>query len=166
MNSIDVAYYIIENESTIAEAANHFGVCPSTIQNKLKKLECSSNKDEQNLILMVRNVQKSIQSKKVSLGGILGKRDYSHNQGVLDVIYDTIVNEGLTLRQCQEKLGIPKSTIYENLKRLPKEKQEEIKKAFRRNKGINDHQNDVDNNYAFHNIGSDISSNKTIKRGK
>ena len=59
----------------------------------------------------------------------------------------------------------PKSTVYDALtKYTTDEEKEKLKKIFEQHRKSNETNNDIDNNYAFHQVGTEMS--KPVTRFK
>ena len=78
----------------------------------------------------------------------------------MDKLVLEIVEDDYTLRELESKTGIKKSTIYDLLmKNLDLDEIKVLENAFRKHKEntLNDYDNDVENSFHFHRVGSELS---------
>ena len=127
---LEVAKFIIENKATINMAAQQFNLSTSSIKKYINNLENLQSIDME-IYKEVKEVQKEIESIGHYVGGKNGIRgpQYTEFEGL--EIAETMIAEGLTLEQASTRFNIPKSTLYETLKRIDDEEvEEELKNLF------------------------------------
>lgn len=110
-NYEETAKAYIENNKTVSETAQDLGISKRTLQIHLKKIK-EINPELYRLVLAKRESQ--IKQGRIK-GGTIGKRNTSHNIEEIKAIAETMLKEGLTYTEAEERFNIPKSTIYELL---------------------------------------------------
>ena len=125
---LEYADYYLENDVTMKEAGEHFGVHKSTFQFNMKKLESIDPvkfklvQDKKNNNLSVGMV-KGGQNGKPSYHPYIPRKPKSISDGEIIHIAEKMIEEKLTLREAGEIFGISFTTLYDNLteERLGKE---------------------------------------------
>ena len=116
------ANYYLENDVTMQQVGDHFGVSKKTIQLNMKKLssidpdlyKLVEDKKRGNLISgMVKGGQNG---KPTNMMGNTNRKKTIGNQDIKDIA-ELIIFYKWTLREAEENLGISKSTLYDNLTR-------------------------------------------------
>lgn len=112
---LDVAKYIIENRATIADTAQRFEMSISSIKkyinNELPLIDKEIYDD-------VKKIQEVIIHLGNTGGGKVGKRGPAHTDFEAMEIAETMIKHDLTIEQASEMFDIPKSTLYEMIRRI------------------------------------------------
>lgn len=106
---IEHGKYYCNNDTTIDQAAQHFGVSRRTYQLHLEKFSKLSTENSEKLALK----RQSNMNKGVIFGGTIGKKQSPFSDEQVDNIFKTMIAEDLTLRGLSAKLNISKSTLSE-----------------------------------------------------
>ena len=126
------AVYIIENNATISQTADHLNVSVSTIKKWINNDDKLKSIDE-NLYNKVKKVQDEIINLGNIKGGEAGTREGTYKNSDFDIleIIETMISEGLTLVEASQRFNVPKSTIYDRAINYNDEKVvEEVKILF------------------------------------
>lgn len=112
---IKQAQYYIDNDVTMKEAGNHFGICKKTFQVRMKKLE-SIAPDVFKLVELKK--QNNLASGMIK-GGQNGKptivpRSHSITKEQTIEIANYMLENDASLRNLEMVFGISKSTIFDN----------------------------------------------------
>lgn len=127
---LEVAKYIIENKATINMVSEHFKLSPSSIKKYINNQENLQSID-MNIYNAVKETQQEIEAIGHYVGGKNGIREPKHTEFEGLEIAETMIAESLTLEQASSKFNIPRSTLYETLRRIDDEKiVEELKILF------------------------------------
>ena len=134
--------YYIENNVTYGEAAEHFGVSKRSFQLYMKKLKEIS----ESTFKLVQDKKKANLIIGAKKGGSISRTD-SPNVGKKHTITDEelnhyadlLINGDLSLRRLSGDIGIPKSTLYDNLvnRIIDPNKKETIVNLFQEHKPEN-----------------------------
>lgn len=118
---IKVAKYIVENEKTISETAEHFNFSESTVKKYINDKNNLISIDY-NLYLKVKKTQMKIISEGNKKGGRLGssKGTFKLNEWQIKNIMDEMILKDLTFNEAQKVFNIPSSTIFEAISRYEK----------------------------------------------
>lgn len=119
LNIPEEAEYYLENDVTMAKAAEHFNMSKKTFQNHMKSLE-TIDLDLYNKVQEKKNNNLTTGAKK---GGSISKhgkysvphfRSSSLNEAEVLALARYMVENKLTYRELEEETGIPKSTLQDN----------------------------------------------------
>lgn len=118
---VKVAEYIIDNKATVASCAKHFDCSVSTIK---KYINNDGNLKDIDLELYkkVKEVQKEIEEKSHHIGGMISKRNSKHTYSEIKKIVETMIRNSWTIEEASKYYNIPRSTLYENIKKIDDEK--------------------------------------------
>lgn len=129
---IRLADYYLENDITMKEVGEAFGISKKTVQNDLKLL---AEVDPKKYALVEEKKATNLKNGAVK-GGRNGspsalnfgehRRPYTINDADLEKIADAIIEGDLTLREVEQRYKIPKSTIHDNIPRLAEEKRNAV----------------------------------------
>ena len=116
---LEVAKFIIEKSATISMTADHFGMSTSSIKkyinNDLKEID-------EDIYNKVKLVQKNLEEYGRLAGAKNGKRGPKYTEQEAMKIAKMMIDHGMTIEEVSEYSGIPKSSIYEMVKRIEDEK--------------------------------------------
>ncbi len=111
---LNVAKFIIENKATIETTANHFNLSASCIKKYINDKE-----NLQSLDMETYNDVKKVQQYLIEVGhhvgGKNGIREPKYSDFEAMEIAETMIEEGLSLKQASTRFSIPTSTIYERI---------------------------------------------------
>jgi len=130
---LEVAKYIIKNKATIEQTANHFNLSISSIKKYI------NNKENLHSIDMeLYNAVKNVQSELISIGNIVGGKNGVREPKYSDFealeIAETMISNNLSISEASKCFNIPRSTLYEIVKRINNEElQEELTALFAEN---------------------------------
>lgn len=118
---ISEADYYLNNDVTMSDAANHFGICKKSFQVHMKKLEeiCPdkyklvNEKKEKNLIRGA--IKGGMNGKPSTISNVRIGKSFSFDSETAVSLARDIIDKDLSFRQLEHKSGIPKSTIKDNL---------------------------------------------------
>lgn len=115
---IAVANYIVDNNATIIQTAEHFNMSPSSIKKYINSKDKLQSIDIE-LFKKVKEAQMSViidgQIKDGKIGSREGVRSISEEK--LTYIMDEMIEKDLTLKQVEEIYGIPTSTLYDSIEK-------------------------------------------------
>lgn len=117
--------YIIENDATLREASEYFGVSLSTVKKRMKVIK--ENLDFKSLSKLENVARKNEQlgRQKGGLSNNSGKkRKYTLEEIALYAMQ--FIAENMTMETASEYFGIPKSTLFDNFKLLNCEEYQEL----------------------------------------
>lgn len=168
MNSLDyrkIVEYIVNcyksgEYVTVMDASIKFDCSVSSIRKYIARLKKSEDIGDINLYNDYLEVANMNRLKGQVIGGKNGKRKSSLSLEYVSNLCEYIIENDCTLRQMEEMVDIPKSTLHENLASLNDSRLHEIYEKHHRN-SLNDYNNDVENGSDFHSIGSEISKRCT-----
>ena len=118
---LEVAKYIIEEKATISMAAERFNSSISSIKKYINNPENLQSID-MDIYNAVKETQKEIEAIGHYVGGKNGIREPKYTEFEALEIAEVMIAESLTLEQASVRFGIPRSTLYEALKRINDEK--------------------------------------------
>ena len=118
---LEVAKYIIEEKATISMAAERFNLSISSIKKYINNPENLQSID-MDIYNAVKETQKEIEAIGHYVGGKNGIREPKYTEFEALEIAEVMIAESLTLEQASVRFGIPRSTLYEALKRINDEK--------------------------------------------
>lgn len=128
------ANYIIDNKATISKTAEHFNISTSSIKKHINDSDKLQSIDEE-LYKKVKKVQEEIIQKGVIKGGQTGKRSSILDEKKKIDIAVKIIRMRWTLDQASANIGVPRSTLYENLMSIKdKNIKEELRILFDENR--------------------------------
>lgn len=113
---LNVAKYIIENKATIDTTATHFNLSTSCIKKYI------NDKDNlQSLDMTIYNDVKKVQQYLIEVGHSVGgkngigvsKSKYTDFEAM--EIAETMINDGLTVKEASQMFSIPSSTLYDKI---------------------------------------------------
>lgn len=114
-----VDYLALDDGHTVKEAAEHFNVSTSTIQKKLAKIRDINDVDySPYLATKLKLAQDKVTIRGQIKGGKTSKRGRSLDEESIRMYAEAYLS-GLTLRNLAEISGIPKTTLWENIRSLP-----------------------------------------------
>lgn len=127
INDIDLVNYVINKGATLKEAAEHFDVSISTVKKAMQKIKVDLNKDSE-IYTNLNDVSKENEY----LGKIKGGQ--SKNSGIernfdleqIALLAMQFISENLTLSLASGKFEIPKSTLWDNFRRLNCDEYQEL----------------------------------------
>ena len=130
---LNVAKFIIENKATIETTANHFNLSASCIKKYINDKE-----NLQSLDMETYNDVKKVQQYLIEVGhhvgGKNGIREPKYSDFEAMEIAETMIEDGLSLKEASKLFGIPTSTIYERITSINDEIiQEKLKELFNEN---------------------------------
>ena len=113
------ANYYLDNDVTMEEAGEYFGVCKKTFQLRMKKLASISPftynlvkiKKELNLVL---GASKGGKNGKPTVLGLKRREKNLTSEEAVSLAHHMLEND-LSLREIEQFTGIPKSTIFDSL---------------------------------------------------
>ena len=113
---IAVANYIVDNNATIIQTAEHFNMSPSSIKKYINSKDKLQSIDIE-LFKKVKEAQMSVIIDGQIKGGKIGSREgvCSISEEKLTYIMDEMIEKDLTLKQVEEIYGIPTSTLYDSI---------------------------------------------------
>lgn len=124
---IKEADYYLENEGTIKDVGEHFGLSKKTIQIDFKKLE-EIDPDKYKLVQAKKIGNMAAGAVKGGQNGVpsaprsgIQRKPYTLTNTNLKIIAKDIIDNDLTLRKAEKKYGVSKSTIHDSLSRLDKD---------------------------------------------
>lgn len=130
---LEVAKYIIQNKATIEQTANHFEMSTSSIKKYINNKENLQSIDIE-LYNAVKEVQKELENIGRIVGGKNGVRQPKYSEFEALEIVETMISENLTIVEAAKYFNMPKSTLYELIRRVDdKEIQEELDSLFAQN---------------------------------
>ena len=140
--------YIDGTYNTLKEAAESNGYTIDQIKYFIKTLKNSTDISKLELYKSYVLVADSRKKEAVVKGGKTGKRTINHTLEDIRLWYNLIVNEDMTLVKVEEKTGLPRTVIYENLEKyLSNEEKEQLRMAYIRHKTIplkSNYRNDIE----------------------
>ena len=115
---IAVANYIVDNNATIIQTAEHFNMSPSSIKKYINSKDKLQSIDIE-LFKKVKEAQMSVIIDGQIKGGKIGSREgvCSISEEKLTYIMDEMIEKDLTLKQVEEIYGIPTSTLYDSIEK-------------------------------------------------
>ena len=114
---LSVANYIIENETTIGDTANAFGLSSSCVKKYIND-ENNLQRIDYGTYIIVKEIQNKIEHNGKIKGGKTGKRKRIISEDDIRSIAMQIINNGWTLEDASTKLSIPTSTIYDRIRSI------------------------------------------------
>lgn len=148
---------------TVVDASHKFDCSVSSIRKYIAKLKKSSDESDKVLYNSYLEVSNMNRLRGQILGGKNGKRNSSLSDSLVSDLCEYVIQNDCTLRQLEKEVGIPKSTLYENLSKLNDSRLQDIYDEHHRN-ALNGYNNDVENNGRFNSVGSEISESVTRVR--
>ena len=148
---------------SVVDVSLKFDCSVSSIRKYIAKLKSSNNPDDINLYNKYLYVSRVNQEKGRVIGGKNGKRTSNFSRDEISSLCNYIIENDCTLRQLEKESGIPKSTLYDNLDKLGDSRLSAVYSEHRRN-SLNDYNNDIENNYSFNSVGSELSRRITRKK--
>lgn len=135
---VTLANYYLENNVTMKEVGEAFGISKKTVQNDLKLL---AQVDPRKYALVEEK-----KANNLKIGAIKGgqngspsalsfgehRKPYTINDSDLEKIADAIIEGDLTLREAEQRYRIPKSTIHDSISRLDEDKRKEVQDVQKR----------------------------------
>ncbi len=126
---LEEANYYLDNDVTMKQAANYFGISKKSFQVHMKKLEnlfpdkykLVQEKKQMNLIA---GAKKGGQNGKPTPPLVHTPKPFTIEKEMLMQIANSIIKSDLTLREIENIYDIPKSTIHDNL--IPERLGEEL----------------------------------------
>lgn len=106
---LEEADYYLNNDVTIEQASADLKISKRTLQLHLKKLE-SIDPDK---FKLVTDKKKNNERQGRIKGGTIGRRGATWSEGQAKNIAAQMIRDQLTYSEAEDKVGIPKSTIYE-----------------------------------------------------
>lgn len=115
---IAVANYIVDNNATIIQTAEHFNMSPSSIKKYINSKDKLQSIDIE-LFKKVKEAQMSVIIDGQIKGGKIESREgvRSISEEKLTYIMDEMIEKDLTLKQVEEIYGIPTSTLYDSIEK-------------------------------------------------
>lgn len=130
---LEVAKYIIQNKATIEQTANYFEMSTSSIKKYINNKDNLQSIDIE-LYNAVKEVQKELENIGRIVGGKNGVRQPKYSEFEALEIVETMISENLTIVEAAKYFNMPKSTLYELIRRVDdKEIQEELDSLFAQN---------------------------------
>ena len=90
-------------------------------------------------------------------------RPSSFSPDEVSSLCEYIIENDCTLRELSKESFIPKSTLYDNLKKLDDSRLKDVYSEHRRN-ALNDYNNDLENGSSFDSVGRELSGRVTRKK--
>ncbi|MBQ7136732.1 MAG: hypothetical protein IJO43_01990 [Bacilli bacterium] len=103
------ASYFLDNDVTVEQASKDLGISKRTLQLHLKKLESIAP----DTFRLVEDKKKANEKRGRVVGGTLGKRKPTWSGDDAVVAVQSMLDRQMTYREAEEKLGVPRSTLYE-----------------------------------------------------
>lgn len=129
---LEVAKFIIVNKATIEKTANKFGLSISSIK---KYINIDLPLIDVGIYKAVKMVQQGLINEGVKKGGTIGKRQPKYSEFESLEMAETIIKEGLTLKDASIKFNVPKSSIHNRIRDIEDEEiQSELDKLYERRK--------------------------------
>ena len=153
--------YIKGEYNTLKQVAEENKITIDQIKYYIRCLKKSDKLDEVKLYQKYLETARKNQKQAKIKGGQAGKKTTEISQEQINEWYRLIKDNDYSLRE----IDAPKSTVYDALmKYTTQEEKQQLKKLFEERKKSTPYNNDLENNYTFHQIGSDMS--KPVSRFK
>lgn len=137
---LEEANYYLDNEVTMADAANHFKICKKSFQLHMKKLE-QIYPDTFKLVEMKKQNNLILGAIKGGKNGVpTGRENFPKKHSITKeeaiILAEKIINFNWSLRETEHFMNIPKSTISDNLSEeiLGKELYSELSNVLNKHK--------------------------------
>ena len=144
---IAVANYIVDNNATIIQTAEHFNMSPSSIKKYINGKDKLQSIDIE-LFKKVKEAQMGITLDGQIKGGKTGStkgNSYLGKEKVLCLI-DEMLDKDLTYEEAEKMFGVPSSTIYDGVKRFAnKERLSRLEDMYAKHREQNSKEENIKN---------------------
>ena len=160
---ITVANYIVDNNATIIQTAEHFNMSPSSIKKYINSKDKLQSIDIE-LFKKVKEAQMGITLDGQIKGGKTGSTKGNSYLGKEKVLYliDEMLDKDLTYEEAEKMFGVPSSTIYDGVKRFAdKERLSRLEDMYAKHRIQNSKEENI-KNVKDNDVKAVISSNMSI----